>query len=88
MRCKGCQTVVGWTYLKAWEGSQKYKEGEYGCIALRERRRGRPLYDRTEDSRAPAPASLLFAPMCRSLHHGAFCPPQGQQLVLKPLSPH
>lgn len=28
MRCKGCQTVVGWTYLKAWEGSQKYKEGE------------------------------------------------------------
>ncbi|PWN21671.1 yippee-like protein [Microstroma glucosiphilum] len=29
MRCKGCQTVVGWTYLKAWEGSQKYKEGRF-----------------------------------------------------------
>lgn len=28
LNCRGCDALVGWTYLKAWEGSQKYKEGE------------------------------------------------------------
>lgn len=28
VQCVGCKTVLGWTYLKAWEPSQKYKEGE------------------------------------------------------------
>ena len=27
--CKRCQTLVGWTYAKAYEASQKYKEGKY-----------------------------------------------------------
>lgn len=27
--CKRCKTLVGWTYLKAYETSQKYKEGKY-----------------------------------------------------------
>lgn len=27
--CKRCKTLVGWTYLKAFEASQKYKEGKY-----------------------------------------------------------
>jgi Yippee zinc-binding/DNA-binding /Mis18, centromere assembly len=27
--CTRCQTVVGWTYLRAYESSQKYKEGKY-----------------------------------------------------------
>jgi Yippee zinc-binding/DNA-binding /Mis18, centromere assembly len=27
--CKRCKTLVGWTYLKAYEASQKYKEGKY-----------------------------------------------------------
>lgn len=27
--CKRCKTLVGWTYLKAYESSQKYKEGKY-----------------------------------------------------------
>jgi hypothetical protein len=27
--CKRCKTVIGWTYLKAYERSQKYKEGKY-----------------------------------------------------------
>jgi Yippee zinc-binding/DNA-binding /Mis18, centromere assembly len=27
--CKRCKTLVGWTYLKAFESSQKYKEGKY-----------------------------------------------------------
>ncbi|CUA76132.1 Protein yippee-like F37A8,5 [Caenorhabditis elegans] [Rhizoctonia solani] len=27
--CIGCGTTVGWTYLKAHELSQKYKEGKY-----------------------------------------------------------
>lgn len=29
LSCQGCDTVIGWTYLKAWEGSQKYKEGQF-----------------------------------------------------------
>ena len=27
--CKRCETLVGWTYAKAYEASQKYKEGKY-----------------------------------------------------------
>ena len=27
--CKRCKTMVGWTYAKAYEASQKYKEGKY-----------------------------------------------------------
>eukprot|EP00934_Nitzschia_sp_Nitz4_P001431 Nitzschia sp. Nitz4//scaffold21_size171442//38787//39751//NITZ4_002151-RA/size171442-augustus-gene-0.87-mRNA-1//-1//CDS//3329542381//1431//frame0 len=27
--CKRCNTMVGWTYAKAYELSQKYKEGKY-----------------------------------------------------------
>lgn len=27
--CKRCQTLVGWTYAKAYEASQKYKEGKF-----------------------------------------------------------
>ena len=27
--CKRCQALVGWTYAKAYEPSQKYKEGKY-----------------------------------------------------------
>jgi hypothetical protein len=27
--CKRCKTLVGWTYAKAYESSQKYKEGKF-----------------------------------------------------------
>lgn len=27
--CKRCKTLIGWTYAKAYEQSQKYKEGKY-----------------------------------------------------------
>ena len=27
--CKRCKTVIGWTYSKAYEQSQKYKEGKF-----------------------------------------------------------
>lgn len=27
--CKRCQTLIGWTYSKAYEPSQKYKEGKF-----------------------------------------------------------
>lgn len=27
--CKRCKRLVGWTYLKAYESSQKYKEGKF-----------------------------------------------------------
>lgn len=27
--CKRCKTLVGWTYAKAYEASQKYKEGKF-----------------------------------------------------------
>jgi hypothetical protein len=27
--CKRCQTLIGWTYAKAYEPSQKYKEGKF-----------------------------------------------------------
>ena len=27
--CKRCKTVIGWTYAKAYESSQKYKEGKF-----------------------------------------------------------
>lgn len=27
--CKRCKTVIGWTYAKAYEQSQKYKEGKF-----------------------------------------------------------
>ena len=27
--CKRCKTLVGWTYEKAYEPSQKYKEGKF-----------------------------------------------------------
>eukprot|EP00546_Thalassionema_frauenfeldii_P003301 CAMPEP_0178932742 /NCGR_PEP_ID=MMETSP0786-20121207/22819_1 /TAXON_ID=186022 /ORGANISM="Thalassionema frauenfeldii, Strain CCMP 1798" /LENGTH=270 /DNA_ID=CAMNT_0020610133 /DNA_START=497 /DNA_END=1306 /DNA_ORIENTATION=- len=29
MFCKRCKGMVGWTYAKAYEASQKYKEGKY-----------------------------------------------------------
>ena len=29
LKCKRCEHVIGWTYLKAYERSQKYKEGKY-----------------------------------------------------------
>ena len=29
--CKRCQSMVGWTYSKAYESSQKYKEGKVHC---------------------------------------------------------
>jgi hypothetical protein len=29
IRCKRCELVVGWTYLKAYDASQKYKEGKF-----------------------------------------------------------
>ncbi|EST05448.1 Yippee/Mis18 [Kalmanozyma brasiliensis GHG001] len=28
LSCKGCGKTLGWFYLKAWEHSQKYKEGK------------------------------------------------------------
>ncbi|KAJ1969480.1 hypothetical protein H4R35_006126 [Dimargaris xerosporica] len=27
--CNCCQTTLGWRYMKAYEASQKYKEGRY-----------------------------------------------------------
>jgi hypothetical protein len=27
--CKRCNTLVGWTYQKAYDASQKYKEGKF-----------------------------------------------------------
>lgn len=27
--CKRCQTLIGWTYARAYEPSQKYKEGKF-----------------------------------------------------------
>jgi len=27
--CKRCKTLIGWTYEKAYESSQKYKEGKF-----------------------------------------------------------
>lgn len=27
--CKRCKTLIGWTYLAAYEQSQKYKEGKF-----------------------------------------------------------
>lgn len=27
--CKRCKTLIGWTYLKAYDPSQKYKEGKF-----------------------------------------------------------
>jgi len=29
INCKRCDTLVGWTYTKAYEPSQKYKEGKF-----------------------------------------------------------
>ena len=29
INCKRCDTLVGWTYAKAYEPSQKYKEGKF-----------------------------------------------------------
>lgn len=29
INCKRCNTLVGWTYAKAYEPSQKYKEGKF-----------------------------------------------------------
>ena len=29
LHCQRCQTVVGWTYQRAYEASQKYKEGKF-----------------------------------------------------------
>ena len=27
-KCKGCGQCIGWTYVKAYESDQKYKEGK------------------------------------------------------------
>lgn len=27
--CVGCKTIVGWTYIKAFQEDQKYKEGKF-----------------------------------------------------------
>lgn len=29
IKCKRCETIVGWTYKRAYEASQKYKEGKF-----------------------------------------------------------
>ncbi len=29
LSCRGCGRTLGWFYLKAWEASQKYKEGKW-----------------------------------------------------------
>lgn len=29
VQCSGCRTVVGWKYDKAYESSEKYKEGKF-----------------------------------------------------------
>lgn len=29
LKCKGCEKSVGWSYIKAHENTQKYKEGKY-----------------------------------------------------------
>lgn len=29
LSCKGCGKTLGWYYWKAWEHSQKYKEGKW-----------------------------------------------------------
>ncbi|KAE8260043.1 hypothetical protein A4X13_0g611 [Tilletia indica] len=29
LHCEGCGVNVGWTYLKAWESSQRYKEDKF-----------------------------------------------------------
>ena len=29
LKCGGCRRSIGWTYVKAFESSQKYKEGKY-----------------------------------------------------------
>lgn len=29
IRCAGCTSPIGWTYIKAYTESQKYKEGKY-----------------------------------------------------------
>lgn len=29
IRCKNCQSLIGWTYVKAFESEQKYKEGKF-----------------------------------------------------------
>mmetsp|Transcript_25689 Transcript_25689/g.71771 ORF Transcript_25689/g.71771 Transcript_25689/m.71771 type:complete len:205 (+) Transcript_25689:596-1210(+) len=29
IQCKRCNTTIGWTYIKAYEEHQKYKEGKY-----------------------------------------------------------
>ena len=37
LACRGCAKLLGWFYCKAWEPSQKYKEGkcimEKACLA-------------------------------------------------------
>jgi hypothetical protein len=29
INCRGCNTCVGWKYDKAYESSEKYKEGKF-----------------------------------------------------------
>lgn len=29
IKCRQCEQLVGWTYDKAYEPSEKYKEGKY-----------------------------------------------------------
>lgn len=62
VQCLICETVVGWTYLKAWEPSQKYKEGEISKSYLSKAKRDSDTCSWT----------------ARSIYHGECYAAQGQ----------
>ncbi|KAJ2156674.1 hypothetical protein GGF46_005030 [Coemansia sp. RSA 552] len=35
LHCRGCDTVIGWKYMRAFDKSQQYKEGRYVIEKLR-----------------------------------------------------
>ena len=68
--CKRCKNMIGWTYAKAYEPSQKYKEGKYIIEKINLHLEESDYYDV-----APPAGERTDRFRARSMSWGSECPP-------------
>ena len=84
--CKRCKNMVGWTYARAYEASQKYKEGKYIIEKINLHLEESDYYD------VPPPAGERKDRFrARSISWGSECPSSPRQETIyeyRPASPN
>ena len=68
--CKRCKNMIGWTYSKAYEPSQKYKEGKFIIEKINLHLEESDYYDV-----APPAGERTDRFRARSISWGSECPP-------------